>query len=183
MATWCLHKFSTQHTFTCATSRFSERKWDLVCHIRMLLTSYHASMASFVGIIYLMGDMGERDQCGLFNVRFHNVFHNLTFNKPTCVVCYTIHNGGHYLLEHLQMFVLLKFYIICRSMFDVFSCPNFLNLLIVFCHPPIPWLCFLYDPSPILVPHAPFICCHSKFFLQAFNPSSLSIPIPCLLHQ
>jgi len=105
----CLHKFSTQHTFTCATSRFSERKWDLVCHIWMLLTSYHASMASFVGIIYLMGDMGERDQCGLFNVRFHNVFHNLTFNKPTCVVCYTIHNGGHYLLEHCRCLSYLSF--------------------------------------------------------------------------
>ncbi len=55
-----------------------------------------------------------------------------------CVVCYMVHNGGHYVLEHLQMFVLLKFYIICRSMFGVLSCHNFLNLLTVFCHPPIP---------------------------------------------
>jgi len=100
-----------------------------------------------------------------------------------CVVCYMDHNGGHYVLEHLQMFVFLKFYIICRSMFGVLSFNNFLNLLTVFCHPPIPWLCFLYDPSPISVPGALFICCHSKFFLQTFNPSSLSIPIPCLLNQ
>jgi hypothetical protein len=95
-------------------------------------------MANFVGIIYFMGDMGVRDQCDLFKARFHNVFHNHIFNKLACVVCYTIHNGGHYLLEHLQMFVLLKFYIIWRSMFGVLSCHNFFNLLIVFCHPPIP---------------------------------------------
>jgi len=93
--------------------------------------------------------MGVRDQCGLFNACFHNVFHNLIFYKPACVVCYTIHNGGHYLLEHLQMFVFLEFYTIYRSMFVVFSCHNFLNLLTIFCHTPIPWLCFLYDLSPI----------------------------------
>ncbi len=100
-----------------------------------------------------------------------------------CAVCYMVHNGGHCVLEHLQMFVLLKFYIICRSMFGVLSCHNFLNLLTVFCHPPIPWLSFLYDTSPISVPRALFICCHSKFFLETFNPSSLSIPIPCLLNR
>ncbi len=70
------------------------------------------------------------------NVRFHNVFHNLIFNKPTCVMCYTIHNGGHYLLEHLHMFVLLKFYIICNSMFGVLSCHNFLTLFNCLLSPP-----------------------------------------------
>jgi len=140
-------------------------------------------MVGFVSIIYLMGDMDVRDQCGLFNVPFHNVFHNLIFYKPACVVCHTIHNAGCYLLEHLQMFVLLEFYTIHRSMFVILSCHNFLNLLTIFCHPPIPSVCFLYDLSLILVPRAPFICCHLKFFLQAFNPSSLSIPIPCLLNQ
>jgi hypothetical protein len=99
------------------------------------------------------------------------------------VVCYMVHNGRHCVLEHLQMFVLLKFYIICRSMFGVLSCHKFLNLLTVFCHPPIPWLCFLYDPSPISVPRALFICYHSKFFLKTFNPSSHSIPVPFFLNQ
>jgi len=65
----------------------------------------------------------------------------------------------------------------------LYSCHNFLNLLTIFCQPPIPSICFLYDLSPISVPKAQFICCHSKFFLQAFNPSSLSIRIPCLLNQ
>jgi len=174
---------STQCLFTCATNILGERKWDLICHIWMLLISYHPCMVGFVWIIYFMGDMHVRDQYDLFNICFHNVFHNLFFYEPTCVVCYTIHNGGHYLLEHLQMFVLLEFYTIYRSMFVIFSCHNFLNLLIVFWHPLIPWLCFLYVPSPISVPRAPFTCCLSKFFLQAFNPSSLSIPIPCLLNQ
>ncbi len=32
---------SMQHTFTCATSILGEKKWDLICHIRMLLASYH----------------------------------------------------------------------------------------------------------------------------------------------
>jgi hypothetical protein len=126
---------STQCLFTCATNILGERKWDLICHIWMLLISYHPCMVGFVWIIYLMGDMRVRDQYDLFNIRFHNVFHNLFFYKPTCVVCYTIHNGGHYLLEHLQMFVLLEFYTIYRSMFVVFSCHNFLDLLTVFCHP------------------------------------------------
>jgi hypothetical protein len=57
-----------------------------------------------------------------------------------CVVFYMVHNGGHYVLDHLHMFVLLKFYIMCRSMFGVLSCHKFLNVLIVFCHPPFPWL-------------------------------------------
>jgi hypothetical protein len=99
-----------------------------------------------------------------------------------CVVCYMVHNGGHYVLEHLQMFVLLKFYTISKSMFGVLSCHKFLNLLTVFCHPPIPWLSFLYDPSPISVRRALFICYHLKFFLKTLNPSSHSIPIPCLLN-
>ncbi len=98
------------------------------------------------------------------------------------VVCYIVHNGGHYVLEHLQMFVLLKFYIICKSMFGVLSCHNFLNLLTIFCHPPIPWLCFLYDPSPFSVSRPLFICWHWKNFLETFNPSSLFVPIPCLLN-
>ncbi len=102
--------------------------------------------------------------------------------NAVCVVCYMVHNGGHYVLEHLQMFVLLKFYTISKSMFGVLSCHKFLNLLTVFCHPPIPWLSFLYDPSPISVRRALFICYHLKFFLKTLNPSSHSIPIPCLLN-
>ncbi len=74
-----LTQISAQHPFTCATSIFGERKWDLICHIRMLLASYHPCMASFIRIIYPMGDIGVRDQCGLLNVCFHNAFHNLTF--------------------------------------------------------------------------------------------------------
>ncbi len=160
---------STQCLFTCATNILGERKWDLICHIWMLLISYHPCMVGFVWIIYLVGDMCVRDQYDPFNIRFRNVFHNLFFYKPTCVVCYTIHNGGHYLLEHPYMFLLLEFYTIYKSMFVIFSCHNFLNLLIVFCHPLLPWLCFLYDPSPISVPKALFICCLSKFFLQALT--------------
>jgi hypothetical protein len=30
-----------------------------------------------------MGDIGVKDQCGLFNARFHNVFHNIIFYEPT----------------------------------------------------------------------------------------------------
>ncbi len=70
---------SMHNPFTCATNIFGERKWDLVCHIQMLLVSYHPCMANFIQIIYPMGDIGVRDQCGLFNVRFHNVFHNFIF--------------------------------------------------------------------------------------------------------
>jgi hypothetical protein len=70
---------STQHPFTCARNILGERKWDLTCHIRMLLALYHPCMANFVWIIYPMGDIGVRDQCGLFNIRFHNAFHNLIF--------------------------------------------------------------------------------------------------------
>jgi len=151
--------------------------------IWMLLISYNPCMVDFVGIIYLMGDMGVRDQCVLFNACFHNVFHNLIFYKPTCVVCYTIHNERHYLLEHLQIFVLLKFYIICKSMFGVLSCHNFLNLLTVFCHPPIPWLCFLYDRSLISVPRGTVYMFSFKILPPSFQPILLSIPIPCLLHQ
>jgi len=73
---------SMQHPFTCATIIFGERKWDLICHIRMLLVSYHPCMANFVQIIYPMGDIGVRDQCGLFNACFHNAFHNLIFYEP-----------------------------------------------------------------------------------------------------
>ncbi len=29
-----------------------------------------------------MGDMGVKDQCGLLNVCFHNVFHNFIFDNP-----------------------------------------------------------------------------------------------------
>jgi hypothetical protein len=61
---------STHHLFTCATNIFGERKWDLICHIQMLLVSYHPCMVSFIQIIYPMGDIGVRDQCGLFNVYF-----------------------------------------------------------------------------------------------------------------
>jgi hypothetical protein len=31
-------------------------------------------------------------------------------------------------------------------------------------------------PFPNFISRAPFICCHSKFFLQAFNPSSFLSP-------
>ncbi len=54
---------STQRPFTCATSIFGERKWDLICHIRMLLALYNPCMASFFLIIYPMGDIGVKDQC------------------------------------------------------------------------------------------------------------------------
>ncbi len=70
---------STHHPFTCATNIFGERKWDLICHIQMLLVSYHPCMVSFIQIIYPMGDIGVRDQCGLFNIWFHSVFHNFIF--------------------------------------------------------------------------------------------------------
>jgi len=73
---------STQHPFTCAINILGEKKWDLICHIRMLLASYHPYMANFVRIIYPMGDINVRDQCGLFNTCFHNVFHNLIFYEP-----------------------------------------------------------------------------------------------------
>ncbi len=74
---------STQHAFTCATNILHEKKWDLICHIWMLLALYHPCMASFIPIIYPMGDIGVKDQCGLFRARFHNAFHNLIFYEPT----------------------------------------------------------------------------------------------------
>jgi len=73
---------STQRPFTCATSILGERKWDFICHIRMLLASYHPCMANFVQIIYPMGDIGVRDQCGLLTAHFHNTFHNFIFYEP-----------------------------------------------------------------------------------------------------
>jgi hypothetical protein len=51
----------TQHPFTCATSIFGERKWDFICHIWILLVSYHPCMASFVRIIYPIGYIGVKD--------------------------------------------------------------------------------------------------------------------------
>ncbi len=72
---------STQCPFTCVTSIFGERKWDLVCHIQKL-ASYHPCMVSFVRIIYPMGDIGVRGQCGFLNIHFHNVFHNHMFYEP-----------------------------------------------------------------------------------------------------
>jgi hypothetical protein len=74
---------SMQCLFTCATNILSERKWDLVCHIRMLLALYHPHIAGFIWIVYPVGDMGVRDQCGFFNACFHNLFHNLVIYKPT----------------------------------------------------------------------------------------------------
>jgi hypothetical protein len=74
---------SMQCSFTCATSILGERKWDFICHIQMLLALYHPCMASFVQIIYPMGDIGVRDQCGLLNACFHNAFHNLISYEPT----------------------------------------------------------------------------------------------------
>jgi len=74
---------STQHTFICAIGILGEKKWELICHIQMLITSYHPCMAGFIWIIYPMGDMGVKDQCGLFNIHLHNVFHNLLFYKST----------------------------------------------------------------------------------------------------
>jgi hypothetical protein len=56
---------SMQCQFACATSILGERKWDLICDIWVLLASYHPCMASSVRIIYPMGDIGVRDQCGL----------------------------------------------------------------------------------------------------------------------
>ncbi len=56
-------QFSMQCPFICATNIFGERKWDLLRHIWMLLASYHPCMASFIRIIYPMGDIGVRDQC------------------------------------------------------------------------------------------------------------------------
>jgi len=75
-------EISTQCPFTYAISILGERKWDLICHIRMLFDSYHPCMAIFVRIIYPMGGIGVRDQCGLLNVCFYNAFHNLIFNEP-----------------------------------------------------------------------------------------------------
>jgi hypothetical protein len=76
-------QFSTQHPFTCATNILGERKWDLVHHIWMLLVSYYPCMVGLVQIIYPMGDVGVKDQCVFLNVSFHNVFHNLAFDKPS----------------------------------------------------------------------------------------------------
>ncbi len=183
MTTWCLHKFPhnayshVQQTYLVKGSGtlyvIFGCCWFHTIHAWLVL------FESFISWVICVWGINMTFSIFAFTMCFTTFF----FYKPTCVVCYTIHNGGHYLLEHLQMFVLLEFYTIYRSMFVIFSCHNFLNLLIVFCHPLIPWLCSLYDPSPISVPRAPFICCLSKFFLQAFNPSSLSIPIPCLLNQ
>jgi hypothetical protein len=75
-------QISMQCPFTCATNILGERKGDLICDIRMLLALYHPFMANFIWIIYPMGDIGVRDQCGLLNARFHNVFHNLIFYEP-----------------------------------------------------------------------------------------------------
>jgi len=169
---------SMQRPFTCATSILGESKWDLVCHIRMLLISYNPYMDGFVWIIYLMGDMDVRDQCHLFNVHFHNVFHNLIFYKLACVVCYTIHNGGHYLLEHLQMFVLLEFYTIYISMFVVLSCHNFFNLLTVFYHPPIPWLCFLPQSYPNFSSQGTIYMLSLKILPPSFQHIFLFYPHP-----
>ncbi len=72
---------SMQHPFKCATNIFGERKQNLVSHIWTLLTSHHPCMADFVEVIHPMGDMGVGDQCGLFNIYFHNAFHNLVFDK------------------------------------------------------------------------------------------------------
>jgi hypothetical protein len=74
---------SMQCSFTCATSILGERKWDLICHIWMLLASYHPCIVSFIWIIYPTGDIGARDQCGLLNAHFHNAFHNLISYEPT----------------------------------------------------------------------------------------------------
>jgi hypothetical protein len=52
---------SMQRPFTCATNILGERKWDLICHIQMLLASYHLCMVNFVWIIYPMGDIGVKD--------------------------------------------------------------------------------------------------------------------------
>jgi hypothetical protein len=41
-------QISMQCPFTCATNILGERKWDLICHIWMLLASYDPCMASFV---------------------------------------------------------------------------------------------------------------------------------------
>jgi len=70
-------QISTQCPFTCVINILGERKWELICHIQMLLASYHPCMANFFQIIYAMGDIGVKDQCGLLNARFHNAFHNL----------------------------------------------------------------------------------------------------------
>ncbi len=95
---------SIQRPFTCATNILGERKWDLICHIRMLLALYNPCMASFFLIIYPMGDIGVKDQCGLFNARFHNVFHNLIFyelvflhlNCVHVMSCNRCHEFPHY---------------------------------------------------------------------------------------
>jgi hypothetical protein len=72
---------STLCPFTCVTNILGERKW-VVCHIQMLLVSYHPCMADFVRIIYPTGDIGVTYQCGLFNICFVNVLHNLIFYEP-----------------------------------------------------------------------------------------------------
>jgi len=82
---------STQCPFTCATNIFSEKKCDLVCHIRMLLVLYHPCMANFIRIICPMGDMGVKYQCGLLNIRFHDVFHNLIFYELTFLYFNYVH--------------------------------------------------------------------------------------------
>jgi hypothetical protein len=43
-------------------------------------------MANFILIIYPMGDMGARDQCGLLNICFHNAPYNLGFDKFTIIL-------------------------------------------------------------------------------------------------
>ncbi len=90
------------------------------------------------------------------------------------VVCYMDHNGGHYVLEHVQMFVLLKFYIICRSMFGVLSFHNFLNLLTVFCHPQ-----FLDYVSYMTLPQFQFVG-HCLYVVTQKISSKLSTPLPFL---
>jgi len=76
-------QLSMQYPLTCTTNILGERKWDLVCHIWTLLASYHPCMVGYIWIIYPMGDIGVRDQCGLFNIHLHNVFYNFIFDKPT----------------------------------------------------------------------------------------------------
>jgi hypothetical protein len=74
---------STQCPFTCATNILGEIKWDLICHIRMLLALYHPCMAIFIWIFNPMGDIDVRGSMWPLNDRFHNVFHNLISYEPT----------------------------------------------------------------------------------------------------
>ncbi len=77
-----LAQIFTQRPFTCATSILGEKKWNLICHIWMLLVLYHPCMTGFIQINYPMGGMGVKDQCGLLTAHFHNVFHNFVLINP-----------------------------------------------------------------------------------------------------